>query len=129
MNLSLVALCWIAVSTVLGVLFSYSSLGLTTATSAAALLMGAIIATLPLYLRKRKPFVSAPEKYRYLGFALCTFFLVFAVREFGQVIFVVNDRIRVISPNNLGDICLHLTHINYLAASPHFWPENPIFAF
>jgi len=129
MNLSLVALCWIAVSTLFGVLFSYSSLGLTTSTSAAALLIGAFIATLPLYLRKRKPLVSPPEKYRYFGFALCTFFLVFAVREFGQVIFVVNDRIRVISPNNLGDICLHLTHINYLATSPHFWPENPIFAF
>ncbi len=129
MNLSLVALCWIAVSTLFGVLFSYSSLRLTTSTSAAALLIGAFIATLPLYLRKRKPLVSPPEKYRYFGFALCTFFLVFAVREFGQVIFVVNDRIRVISPNNLGDICLHLTHINYLATSPHFWPENPIFAF
>ena len=32
-------------------------------------------------------------------------------------------------PNNLGDICLHLTQINYLASGPHFWPENPIFAF
>ncbi len=61
MNLSLVALCWIAVSTLLGVLFSYSSLGLTTSTSVAALLIGAIIATLQLYLRKRIPLVSAPE--------------------------------------------------------------------
>jgi hypothetical protein len=129
MNISLVVLCWIAISTLLGVLFSYSSLGLTTFTSVAALLVGAIIATLPLYTRRGTPLLATPQKYRYFGFALCTFFLVFAVREFGQVVFVVNDQIRVISPNNLGDICLHLTHINYLATSPHYWPENPIFAF
>ena len=42
---------------------------------------------------------------------------------------MADDEVRVISPNNLGDICLHLAHINYLASGPHFWPENPIFAF
>jgi hypothetical protein len=129
MNLSLVALCWIAISTLLGVLFGYSSYGLSTATSTAALLIGLVVAGIPLYLRRIKPPLATSEKHRYFGFALCIFFLVFAVREFGQVIFVVNDQVKVISPNNLGDICLHLTHINYLATSPHFWPENPIFAF
>jgi hypothetical protein len=120
MNLSLVALCWIAISTLLGVLFGYSSYGLTTATSTAALLIGFVIAVIPLYLHRTKPLLATSEKHRYFGFALCIFFLVFAVREFGQVIFVVNDQVKVISPNNLGDICLHLTHINYLATSPHF---------
>ena len=70
-----------------------------------------------------------PIDARSIAIAISIFFLVFAAREFSQVIFVTNDQVRVISPNNIGDICLHLTHINYLASNPHFWPENPIFAF
>jgi hypothetical protein len=32
----------------------------------------------------------------------------------------------VLSPNNLGDLSLHLTYIRYLASGVPFWPENPI---
>ncbi len=78
-------------------------------------------------LRKSR-FEPAP-RLGFFAYVVCIFFLAFAVREFSQVIFVTNDSVRVISPNNIGDICLHLTHINYLASNPHFWPENPIFAF
>ena len=129
MNLSLAVICWIAMSTVLGVFFGYSTLGLTSATAAVALTLSFLLTAIPFYFRRRRPLPGPGDKYRFFGFALWILFLVFAVREFGQVMFIVNDQIRVISPNNLGDICLHLTHINYLATSPHFWPQNPIFAF
>src|SRR5580700_12002789 len=129
MNLSLAVLCWIAISTLLGILFSYSSLGLTTSTSVVALLLGLICAGIPLFLRRGKIRLEPLGRRHYIAIALSIFFLVFAVREFSQVIFVADDVVRVISPNNLGDICLHLAHINYLASGPHFWPENPIFAF
>ena len=129
MNLSLVVLCGIAISTVLGILFGYSSLELTTSTAAVALGLGFVLSGVSLFLRRPGTHLETVYRRRYIAFAISILFLVFAMREFGQVVFVADDQIRVISPNNLGDICLHLTHINYLASSPHFWPENPIFAF
>ena len=129
MNFSLAVLCWIAISTLLGIFFGYSSLELTTSTSIVALLLGLVLAGTPLFLRRGGIRIDPPDRRQFVAFAISIFFLVFAVREFGQVIFVAKDEVRVISPNNLGDICLHLTQINYLASGPHFWPENPIFAF
>jgi hypothetical protein len=129
MSVSLVVLCWIAISTLLGVLFGYSSLELTTSTSVVALLLGLILAAVPLALNRGGTRLELRARHQYIAVAISILFLVFAVREFGQAIFVANDQVRVISPNNLGDICLHLTHINYLASGPHFWPENPIFVF
>src|SRR6476660_6586136 len=120
MNISFTVLCWIAISTLLGIFFGYSSLELTTSTSIVALLLGLILAGAPLVLQRRETRLEAPNRRQFVAFAISIFFLVFAVREFGQAIFVAKDEIRVISPNNLGDICLHLTQINYLARAPHF---------
>src|SRR5580693_8462118 len=129
MNFTLVVLCWIAISSLLGVFFGYSSLGLTTSTSWVALSLGLLLAGVPLFFHRGGAKLAAPNRRHLIAISLSVFFLVFALREFSQVIFVANDEVRVISPNNLGDICLHLAHINYLASGPHFWPENPIFAF
>ena len=129
MNFSLAVLCWIAISTLLGIFFGYSSLELTTSTSVVALLLGLVLAGAPLFMQRAGIRIDPPDRRQFVAFAISIFFLVFAVREFGQVVFVAKDEVRVISPNNLGDICLHLTQINYLASGPHFWPENPIFAF
>jgi hypothetical protein len=129
MNLSLAVLCWIAISSILGILFGYSSLELTTSTSEVALSLGLLLAGASLFFQRGQTRFEPPNRRQIIAVAISIFFLVFAVREFSQVIFVVNDDIRVISPNNLGDICLHLAHINYLASAPHFWPQNPIFAF
>ncbi len=131
MNLSLVVVCWIAISSLFGIFFGYSSLGLTTSTAIVALALGLVLAGIPLFLRRSslRFGISIPNSHQYIAVAISIFFLVFAAWEFTRVIFVTNDEIRVSSPNNLGDICLHLAQINYLASSPHYWPENPIFAF
>ncbi|MBV8413926.1 MAG: hypothetical protein JO251_01785, partial [Verrucomicrobia bacterium] len=129
MNLSIIVLCWIATSTILGILFAYSPLGLTTSTAIVALLLGLLLPGIPALERLRKSGLEPMPRHRFFAYAVSIVFLAFAVREFSQVIFVTRDQIRVISPNNLGDICLHLTHINYLATNPNFWPQNPIFAF
>ena len=55
-------------------------------------------------------------------------FVLFALRCFCWLIFQVKDDIDFLSPNNLGDLSLHITHIQYLANGAPFWPENPIFA-
>jgi hypothetical protein len=36
--------------------------------------------------------------------------------------------IRTLSPNNYGDLPLHLTYIAYFVKGARFWPANPIFA-
>ena len=60
--------------------------------------------------------------------AAITLFTLFALRAFLWLVFVDHDAIKVLSPNNLGDLSLHLTYIRYLANGTPFWPENPIFA-
>jgi len=54
-------------------------------------------------------------------------FVLFSLRAFCWLIFADDDAIKVLSPNNLGDMALHLTYINYLANGARFWPDEPIF--
>jgi hypothetical protein len=129
MNLSIIVLCWIATSTILGILFGYSPLGLTRSTAIIALVLGLLLPGIPALRQLTKRGLEPMPRRRFFAYVVSIVFLAFAAREFSQVIFVTRDQIRVISPNNLGDICLHLTHINYLATNPNFWPQNPIFAF
>ena len=55
-------------------------------------------------------------------------FALFALRSFCWLIFQEGNSIKTLSPNNLGDLCLHITYIRYLANGVPFWPDNPIFA-
>src|SRR6516162_2763557 len=129
MNFLIFGCCWMASATVFGVLFSYSPWELTPTTSTLALSAGLLLAV-ALLLRQRAANPSQIDKpVSIISVLLSVIFLAFAFREFRWVIFVVNDSIRVLSRNNLGDICLHLTHINYLGSNPRYWPDNPIFAF
>ena len=52
----------------------------------------------------------------------------FACARFCGSFSSTGDEIRVLSPNNLGDLSLHLTYIRQLANGVPFWPENPILA-
>lgn len=62
------------------------------------------------------------------AWAVIAIFALFALRAFGWLIFQRDDTIAFLSPNNLGDLSLHLTLIHYLANGAPFWPANPIFA-
>jgi hypothetical protein len=55
-------------------------------------------------------------------------FALFAQRAFLWLVFFDGDDIKVLSPNNLGDLALHLTYIREVANGVPFWPDNPIFA-
>jgi len=55
-------------------------------------------------------------------------FAVFGVRAFCWLIYSNGDSIMVLSPNNLGDMPLHLAYIRYLASGARFWPQNPIYS-
>ena len=55
-------------------------------------------------------------------------FALFALRAFCWLVFTDDDTICVLSPNNLGDLPLHLTYIRFLARGAAFWPQNPIYS-
>lgn len=55
------------------------------------------------------------------------FSLFFSLRAFLWIFYKVGDDLRVLSPNNLGDISLHINYIQYLAKGAVFWPDNSIF--
>ena len=55
-------------------------------------------------------------------------FALFALRAFCWLIFQRAGEIGFLSPNNLGDLSLHLSYIRYLANGAPLWPDNPIYA-
>src|SRR3984893_6254437 len=128
MKFSLVVLGWISLSTCWGIVFGYSPLGLTPLSSLISLAAGFILAVIGGLLQ-RKPLLTPFEKVQITGVICALIFLAFVARVFLQLIWTEDGTIKVLSPNNLGDICLHLSHINFLASNPHFWPANPIYAF
>jgi len=126
---SVFGVSWIACATIFGVLFSYSPWALTPVTSTIALSAGFVVPAALLLKRRPRKTIQTRGSPSIISILMSVVFLAFAVREFSQLIFVANDSVRVLSRNNLGDICLHLTQINYLGSSPAYWPDNPIFAF
>jgi hypothetical protein len=57
---------------------------------------------------------------------LLVLFALASLRSFIWLIYSVGDEWRVLSPNNLGDISIHIQFIRYLASGVGFWPESPI---
>ena len=51
----------------------------------------------------------------------------FAIRSFCWLLFIDGDQLRIQSPNNLGDLALHITYIRNFASGVALWPENPIY--
>ena len=56
-------------------------------------------------------------------------FALFALRSFCWLLWVDGANLKIQSPNNLGDLGLHLTYINYFANGVALWPDNPIYLF
>lgn len=56
-------------------------------------------------------------------------FALFAVRSFCFLLWVDGANLKIQSPNNLGDLSLHLTYIKYFANGVALWPDNPIYVF
>ena len=56
-------------------------------------------------------------------------FFIFALRSFCWLLYIDGDQLRIQSPNNLGDLALHITYIRNFASGVSFWPDNPIYVF
>ena len=73
---------------------------------------------------------SAMMRYRNFWFwAMAVCFAVFAIRSFCWVLYIDGSDLKIQSPNNLGDLSLHLTLIRTFANGVPLWPESPIYLF
>src|SRR6516225_8074341 len=73
---------------------------------------------------------SALMRYRRFWFWAVAFcFAVFAVRSFCWLLYIDSSELKIQSPNNLGDLSLHLTMIKNFANGVPLWPDSPIFVF
>src|SRR6266704_1099776 len=54
-------------------------------------------------------------------------FLMFAVRSFCWLFYIDGSDFRIQSPNNLGDLSLHITLIKTFANGVPLWPDNPLY--
>jgi len=81
--------------------------------------------------RAKQMAVSDPPKKRYRNiwlWLLAAFFTIFAVRSFCWLIYIDGNELKVQSPNNIGDLSLHITYIRQFASGVALWPDNPIHA-
>ena len=73
---------------------------------------------------------TALMRYRRVWFwAVAVCFAAFAVRSFCWLLYIDSSELKIQSPNNLGDLSLHLTLIKNFANGVAIWPDSPIFVF
>ena len=71
----------------------------------------------------RPPGPSRPlSVWAWLVFAV---FAAFALREFSFLVYRNGDQLAIGSPNNLGDVSLHMHLARYFANGARWWPEHP----
>jgi len=152
------AVTFVNLSAVCGLLLGLAGKGLTTWTAALALICGFAFAVAACFgtrdsrileaatnesqgdhkLRKNSGVEETPKtgissaltRYRSIWFwAVAVCFAMFAVRSFCWLLYIDGSELKIQSPNNLGDLSLHLTLINNFANGVALWPDSPIFVF
>src|SRR3984893_9706589 len=74
-------------------------------------------------------FAKPTRRYGKIWFWLvAAFFAIFAVRSFCWLLYIDGSDLKIQSPNNLGDLSLHITLIKNFANGVPLWPDNPIYA-
>ena len=125
MNFLAAALYAVASSVLIGIALGFQNGALTPMAALIALSGGLLIGVVGWWRGLRSPRLPRPGVWATLSLVL---FAIFACRAFLWLIFREGDELRVLSPNNLGDMSLHLTFIRYLANGAPFWPDSPIFS-
>jgi hypothetical protein len=104
------------------VLLAFLSSGLNTHVAAGALI-GATLIALAAWVTTRP---HTLPKAHFWDWLILIVFALASLRAFLWLVYTRGDEICVLSPNNLGDLSLHLNLIRYLASGTAFWPESSI---
>ena len=136
-------LIFVNLSTVCGLLLGIAGNGLNQLSAILSLISGAAFA-LAAYLGTSdttteqnisnssagKPFGSSRKRYRHVWlWVVAACFALFALRSFCWLLYIEGEQLRIQSPNNLGDLALHITFIRNFANGVALWPDNPIYVF
>src|SRR5438477_6809383 len=130
-------LTFVNLSVVCGLLLGMVGHGLNVLSAALALVCGAAFAV-AAWLGTSDPdkpggpkaqSSKATVRYRKFWFwVVAAFFALFAVRSFCWLLYIDGGEWKIQSPNNLGDLSLHITLIRNFANGFHLWPDSPIYA-
>ena len=131
-------LTFVNLSVVCGLLLGMVGHGLNVLSAALALVCGAAFAVAAWLGTSDPDKPGGPKvksckttvRYRKFWFwVVAAFFALFAVRSFCWLLYIDGGEWKIQSPNNLGDLSLHITLIRNFANGVHLWPDNPIYAF
>ena len=125
MNLVAAFLYAVSSSALLAMALAFFSGGLNPGIAGISLAFGSFVASATMWRSRNEPAQARPPGA--WEWAAITAYALVTARMFLWLVFRDGDAIKVLSPNNLGDLSLHLTYINHLAGGAPFWPENPIF--
>ena len=126
MNAIAAILYAVALSVLVGLGLAFRPGGITPDAAALALAVGTLTGVLAWWrgrrhVRKLEP----PRGWQWVPVVL---YALFACRAFLWLIWRQGDELRVLSPNNLGDMSLHLSFIEYFRSGTSFWPDSPIYS-
>jgi hypothetical protein len=130
-------LTFVNLSVVCGLLLGMVGHGLNTLSAALALLCGVAFAVAAWLGTSDRAKSSDPEtnpskvpgRYGKIWFWLiAACFALFAFRSFCWLLYIDGGDLKIQSPNNLGDLSLHITLIRTFANGVPLWPDNPIYA-
>jgi hypothetical protein len=113
-------------SVLIALLLAFARGGLSSGIALAAVCGGVAVGAWSLW-QQRSESPSPQLRPSAWEWAVIFLFALFSARAFFWLVFTDGDAIKVLSPNNLGDLSLHLTYLRNLASGVRFWPENPIF--
>ena len=91
----------------------------------AALLAGITVAVAVFFLT---PSSSGIRPHSFWEWSVIAVFALASFRAFFWLLYEDGDSWKVLSPDNLGDLSLHMSFIHWFAATDHWWPASPILA-
>ena len=101
--------------------------GLDTPLAIAALAVGALAGLAAGFHVRRHEQLTLPGRRRLSpwAWAMLAVFTLFALRSFGFLVYPDGDHLAIGSPNNLGDLSMHLQEVRAFADGARWWPEHP----
>lgn len=128
MNAAVALLVAMCISVVTATVLAFPFGGLGPALAAVSLGAGAIAGALQYWTHRHRITRIPGEKIGPWEWFVIVVYSLFSLRAFCWIGFRTDNHIEFLSPNNLGDLALHLTYIANMANGVPFWPDNPIFA-
>jgi hypothetical protein len=125
MRIAVSILGGVAASVVAAIPLAWIGHGLHEGISWISLLIGVVVSA---GLLKFFPKEKSSDPISPVGWIMILIYGCASARAFFWLIYPSGDEWKILSPNNLGDLALHLSFIRWLAFAPHWWPGSPILA-